>query len=146
MQRRAHTSSYRDAGNVGAAALAGFAGYVSGRERIFYLVAAIAGASVHSVFFIDEDDIDAGIAACVLAIFFWAMPETRELEMPPNNVTAQCPFILRERRIHDSDVVCHGRPADPVQSLYDAGLVWTSSLYQFAPLASRVSELGRRIF
>jgi hypothetical protein len=75
MQRRTHTSSYRDAGMSVPLHLPDSLAIFFGRERTLYLVAAIAGASVHCVFFIDEDEIDAGIAACVLAILFWQCPK-----------------------------------------------------------------------
>ena len=44
--RMDRNEAFNHAGNVGAAALAGLVGYLLGREWIFYLVAAIAGASV----------------------------------------------------------------------------------------------------
>lgn len=56
--RMGRNEAFNHTGNVGAAALAGLAGYVIGREWIFYLVAAIAGASIVSAFFIEEKDID----------------------------------------------------------------------------------------
>lgn len=60
--RMGRNEAFNHAGNVGAAALAGMAGYFLGREWIFYLVAAIAGASIVSVLFIDEKDIDHDVA------------------------------------------------------------------------------------
>lgn len=58
--------AFNHAGNVGAAALAGLAGYLLGREWIFYLVAAIAGVSMVSVLFIDEKDIDHDVARAAI--------------------------------------------------------------------------------
>lgn len=60
--RMGRNEAFNHAGNVGAAALAGLAGYLLGREWIFYLVAAIAAASIVSVLFIDEQDIDHDVA------------------------------------------------------------------------------------
>ena len=64
--RMGRNEAFNHAGNVGAAALAGLVGYLLGREWIFYLVAAIAGASVISVLFINEDDIDHDLARAAL--------------------------------------------------------------------------------
>lgn len=64
--RMGRNEAFNHAGNVGAAALAGLAGYVLGREWIFYLVAAIAGASMVSVFFLDEKDIDHDVARAAM--------------------------------------------------------------------------------
>ncbi|ULA59200.1 MAG: MFS domain-containing protein [Nitrospira sp.] len=64
--RMGRNEAFNHAGNVGAAALAGLAGYFLGREWIFYLVAAIAGASIVSIFFIAEEDIDHDVARAAM--------------------------------------------------------------------------------
>lgn len=60
--RMGRNEAFNHAGNVGAALLAGSAGYLLGREWIFYLVAAIAMASIVSALFIKEKDIDHRLA------------------------------------------------------------------------------------
>ncbi len=64
--RIGQNEAFNHAGNVGAAALAGLAGYVLRTEWIFYLVAAIAGASILSALVINEDDIDHDVARAAL--------------------------------------------------------------------------------
>lgn len=86
--RMGRNEAFNHAGNVGAAALAGLAGYVLGREWIFYLVAAIAGASILSVLFINEDDIDHDLARA-------ALPHGTQPSDPVSGVTA----LLARREI-----------------------------------------------
>lgn len=64
--RMGRNEAFNHAGNVGAAALAGLAGYLLGREWIFYLVAAIAGVSIVSILCIDEHDIDHDVARAAI--------------------------------------------------------------------------------
>jgi predicted MFS family arabinose efflux permease len=60
--RVGRNEAFNHAGNVGAAILAGSLGYFMGREWIFYLVAAMAAASMVSVLFIEAEDIDYRLA------------------------------------------------------------------------------------
>ncbi|HJU04549.1 MAG TPA: MFS transporter [Nitrospiraceae bacterium] len=64
--RMGRNEAFNHAGNVGAALLAGLAGYFIGREWIFYLVAAIAVASIISVLFVKEEDIDHDLARAAI--------------------------------------------------------------------------------
>jgi len=61
-RRMGRNEAFNHAGNVGAALLAGSAGYLLGRQWIFYLVAAIAVASIVSALLIKEEDIDHRLA------------------------------------------------------------------------------------
>ncbi len=60
--RIGRNEAFNHAGNVGAAVLAGLIGHFIAREGIFYLVAAVAVASIISVLFIKEEDIDHRLA------------------------------------------------------------------------------------
>ncbi|SLM46863.1 conserved membrane protein of unknown function [Nitrospira japonica] len=60
--RTGRNEAFNHAGNVGAAALAGAAGHFLGLQWIFFLVSGIAVASVISVWFIREEDIDHDLA------------------------------------------------------------------------------------
>jgi MFS family permease len=86
--RMGRNEAFNHAGNVGAAALAGLAGYFIGREWIFYLVAAIAGASIISVLFIKERDIDHDLARA-------AIPHTSQKNEVVSGITA----LLAHREI-----------------------------------------------
>ena len=57
------------------------AGYLLGREWIFYLVAAIAGISVVAVLFVDEKDIDHDVARA-------AIPEGAGAHRPEEDIRA----------------------------------------------------------
>lgn len=61
-RRVGRNESFNHAGNVLAAALAGLLGHYVGREFIFYLVAAMAAASLIAVFAVREDEIDHKLA------------------------------------------------------------------------------------
>ncbi|MGZ8422792.1 MAG: MFS transporter, partial [Nitrospira sp.] len=86
--RMGRNEAFNHAGNVGAAALAGLAGYLLGREWIFYLVAAIAGASILSVLFINEDEIDHDVARA-------ALPHSAQ----PSNAVSGITALLAHREI-----------------------------------------------
>lgn len=86
--RMGRNEAFNHAGNVGAAALAGLAGYLLGREWIFYLVAAIAGASILAVLFIREEDIDHDLARA-------AIPHTSQANGAVAGITA----LLAQREI-----------------------------------------------
>lgn len=60
--RMGRNEAFNHAGNVGAAALAGAAGHFLGLQWIFFLVSGIAAASMISVWFIRERDIDHDLA------------------------------------------------------------------------------------
>jgi len=64
--RIGRNEAFTHAGNVGAAALTGLAGYVLGPEWIFYLVTSIAVASMASVWSIREQDIDHDLARAAI--------------------------------------------------------------------------------
>ena len=60
--RIGRNEAFTHAGNVGAAALTGVAGYVLGPAWIFYLVTMLAIASIVSVYCVREQDIDHALA------------------------------------------------------------------------------------
>jgi MFS family permease len=64
--RIGRNEAFNHAGNVAAAALTGLAGYFLGQEWIFYLVTGIAVASMASVWFIREQDIDHDLARAAI--------------------------------------------------------------------------------
>ncbi len=64
--RIGRNEAFNHAGNVGAAALTGLAGHYLGQEWIFYLVTGIAVASMASVWFIREQDIDHDLARAAI--------------------------------------------------------------------------------
>ncbi len=57
---------FNHAGNVGAAILAGLAGYFIAREWIFYMVAAMAVPTIISVLFVNKEEIDHRLARAAI--------------------------------------------------------------------------------
>jgi MFS family permease len=60
--RMGRNEAFNHAGNVATAGLAGLAGYLFGIEAVFYLVGAMAVASLLSVWFIREEEINHAVA------------------------------------------------------------------------------------
>lgn len=86
--RMGRNEAFSHAGNVVAAALTGVAGHVLGQEWIFYLVTGIAAASMASVWFIREQDIDHDLARA-------AAPRTPAHDEPASGIGA----LLRNRTL-----------------------------------------------
>lgn len=92
-RRVGRNEAFNHAGNVAAAALAGLLGHYVGREYIFYLVAAMAVASIVSILFVNGSEINHDVARGA------AEKPTDSKQQPDKSDVSSIKALFKDRRV-----------------------------------------------